>query len=226
VALGENLLGQALRAYGVASQDVDAATWDRFLRESGPRSREQVLTDIGLGVRLPAIVARRLAELRDRHEPVVGTAAETRPNAILIRGTEGVAVQLAKCCRPIPGDPIIGMIRKGQGLVVHTLDCASLVKQRGERNDWVDVDWEPEVRGNFEIGLRVVADNQRGVLAKIDAAMADEESNIVNISMDDDRGVTTSLYFTLQVANRDHLARIMRRVRRIPEVVRINRTKD
>ncbi len=226
VALGENLLGQALRAYGVASQDVDAATWDRFLRESAPRSREQVLTDIGLGVRLPAIVARRLAELRDRHEPVVGTAAETRPNAILIRGTEGVAVQLAKCCRPIPGDPIIGMIRKGQGLVVHTLDCASLVKQRGERNDWVDVDWEPEVRGNFEIGLRVVADNQRGVLAKIAAAMADEESNIVNISMDDDRGVTTSLYFTLQVANRDHLARIMRRVRRIPEVVRINRTKD
>jgi guanosine-3',5'-bis(diphosphate) 3'-pyrophosphohydrolase len=226
VALGENLLGQALRAYGVASQDVDAGTWDRFLRESGPRSREQVLTDIGLGVRLPAIVARRLAELRDRHEPVVGTAAETRPNAILIRGTEGVAVQLAKCCRPIPGDPIIGMIRKGQGLVVHTLDCASLVKQRGERNDWVDVDWEPEVRGNFEIGLRVVADNQRGVLAKIAAAMADEESNIVNISMDDDRGVTTSLYFTLQVANRDHLARIMRRVRRIPEVVRINRTKD
>ena len=226
VALGENLLGQALRAYGVASQDVDAATRDRFLRESAPRSREQVLTDIGLGVRLPAIVARRLAELRDRHEPVVGTAAETRPNAILIRGTEGVAVQLAKCCRPIPGDPIIGMIRKGQGLVVHTLDCASLVKQRGERNDWVDVDWEPEVRGNFEIGLRVVADNQRGVLAKIAAAMADEESNIVNISMDDDRGVTTSLYFTLQVANRDHLARIMRRVRRIPEVVRINRTKD
>jgi guanosine-3',5'-bis(diphosphate) 3'-pyrophosphohydrolase len=109
---------------------------------------------------------------------------------------------------------------------VHTHDCVSLAKQRGERNDWVDVDWEPEVRGNFEIGLRIVVENQRGVLAKIAAAMADEESNIANISMDDDRGATTSLYFTLQVANRDHLARIMRRVRRIPEVVRINRTKD
>jgi (p)ppGpp synthase/HD superfamily hydrolase len=151
---------------------------------------------------------------------------EIRPNAILIRGTEGVAVQLAKCCRPIPGDPVIGLIRKGQGLVVHTHDCASLAKQRGERNDWVDVEWDPEARGNFEIGLRVVAANQRGVLAKIAAAMADEDSNIANISMDDDRGETTSLYFTLQVANRDHLARIMRRVRRIPEVTRINRTKD
>ena len=184
-----------------------------------------MLTDIGLGVRLAAIVARRLAELRDRQEPL-GSMAEARPSTILIRGTEGVAVQLARCCRPIPGDPIIGMIRKGQGLVVHTHDCVSLAKQRGERNDWVDVDWEPEVRGNFEIGLRIVVENQRGVLAKIAAAMADEESNIANISMDDDRGATTSLYFTLQVANRDHLARIMRRVRRIPEVVRINRTKD
>ena len=225
VALGESLLGQALRACGVASREIDAATWDRFLRESGPRSKEQVLTDIGLGVRLAAIVARRLAELRDRQEPL-GSMAEARPSTILIRGTEGVAVQLARCCRPIPGDPIIGMIRKGQGLVVHTHDCVSLAKQRGECNDWVDVDWEPEVRGNFEIGLRIVVENQRGVLAKIAAAMADEESNIANISMDDDRGATTSLYFTLQVANRDHLARIMRRVRRIPEVVRINRTKD
>ena len=186
---------------------------------------DSILQTIGLGVRLAAIVARRLAELRDRQEPL-GSMAEARPSTILIRGTEGVAVQLAKCCRPIPGDPIIGMIRKGQGLVVHTHDCSSLAKLRGERNDWVDVDWEPEVRGNFEIGLHVVAENQRGVLAKIAAAMAEEESNIANVSMDDDRSATTSLYFTLQVADRDHLARIMRRVRRIPEVVRINRTKD
>jgi len=82
------------------------------------------------------------------------------------------------------------------------------------------------VRGAFEIGLRVVAQNERGVLAKIAAAMAEEQSNIANVSMDDDRGVTTSLYFTLQVTNRLHLAKVMRRVRRIPEVVRINRTKD
>jgi guanosine-3',5'-bis(diphosphate) 3'-pyrophosphohydrolase len=119
-----------------------------------------------------------------------------------------------------------GVIRKGQGLVVHSHDCATLVRQRGERNDWVDVDWEPDVRGTFEIGLHVVAQNQRGALAKIAAAIAEEDSNIANVSMDEDRGETTSLYFTLQVANRVHLARIMRRVRRLPEVVRLNRTKD
>jgi guanosine-3',5'-bis(diphosphate) 3'-pyrophosphohydrolase len=226
-ALGERLLGQALRSFGLQGQDIDVATWDRFLRESGPKGKRQILTDIGLGVRLPVIIARRLTELRDRREPAVAGSAQNRQaTAILIRGTEGVAVQLAKCCRPIPGDPIVGVIRKGQGLVVHTNDCSALAKQRGERNNWVDVDWEPDVRGAFEIGLRVVAQNQRGVLAKIAAAMAEEESNIANVSMDDDRGVTTCLYFTLQVANRLHLAKVMRRVRRIPEVVRINRTKD
>jgi guanosine-3',5'-bis(diphosphate) 3'-pyrophosphohydrolase len=226
-ALGERLLGQALRNFGVLSGDTDAATWDRFLREIAPKGKRQVLTEIGLGVRLPAIVARRLAELRDRQEPqVVGEIENRQATAILIRGTEGVAVQLAKCCRPIPGDPVVGIIRKGQGLVVHTHDCALLARQRGERNDWVDVDWEADVRGSFEVGLRVVVANQRGVLAKIAAAMAEENSNIVNVSMDDDRGQTTSIYFTLQVANRVHLASILRRVRRIPEVVRIYRIKD
>jgi guanosine-3',5'-bis(diphosphate) 3'-pyrophosphohydrolase len=226
-ALGERLLGQALRGFGLQLTDVDNLTWDRFLKESGPKGRRQVLTDIGLGMRLPVIVARRLAELRERQEPAAAGVAENRQSTtILIRGTEGVAVQLARCCRPIPGDPIVGVIRKGQGLVVHSHDCTSLIKQRGERNDWVDLDWEPDVRGVFEIGLRVVADNRRGVLAKIAAAMAEEDSNIANVSMDEDRGTTTTLYFTLQVANRIHLARILRRVRRIPEVVRINRTKD
>jgi guanosine-3',5'-bis(diphosphate) 3'-pyrophosphohydrolase len=225
-ALGERLLGQALRSFGLQGGDVDSATWERFLREFAPKGKRQVLTEIGLGIRLPAIVARRLADLRDRQEPAAGEGEGRQATAILIRGTEGVAVQLAKCCRPIPGDPIVGIIRKGQGLVVHTHDCALLARQRGERNDWVDVDWEPDVRGSFEVGLRVVVANQRGVLAKIAAAMAEEDSNIVNVSMDDDRGLTTSLYFTLQVANRVHLAGILRRVRRIPEVVRIYRIKD
>ena len=226
-ALGERLLGQALRSFNLQVGDIDAATWERFQRESAPRGRRQILTDIGLGKRLPAIIARRLAELREKREPgAVAVADNRQTGAILIRGTEGVAVQLAKCCHPIPGDPIVGVIRKGQGLIVHTHDCAVLAKQRGERNDWVDVDWEPDLRGVFEIGLHVIAENRRGVLGKVASAMADEDSNIANVSMDDDRSATTSLYFTVQVANRNHLAHILRAVRRIPEVVRVNRLKD
>jgi guanosine-3',5'-bis(diphosphate) 3'-pyrophosphohydrolase len=110
--------------------------------------------------------------------------------------------------------------------MVHTHDCAVIAKQRGERNEWVDVDWEPDVHDVFEIGLRVVAENRRGVLGKVASAMADEDSNIADVSMDEDRGDTTCLYFTVQVGDRSHLARILRRVRRIPEVVRVNRLKD
>ncbi len=225
-ALGERLLGQALRTLGLQHADIDTATWDRYLKECGPKTRKQILTDLGLGVRMPIMVARRIAELRDRSEPSQLRPIERCATAILIRGTEGVTVQLAKCCRPIPGDPIVGVIHKGQGLVVHANDCSVLTKQRGERNDWVDVDWEPDVQGSFEIGVRVYAQNEPGALAKIASAIAEEGSNIANISMDEDKSKTTTLYFTLQVANRMHLAKIMRRVRRIPEVVRISRTKN
>jgi (p)ppGpp synthase/HD superfamily hydrolase len=136
-----------------------------------------------------------------------------------------MTVQLAKCCRPIPGDPIVGVIRKGQGLVVHTHDCRTLSRARRERGSWVDVDWASDIARNFEVSIRIVTANKPGVLAKIAAAIANDESNIVNVSMDDDHG-TTAIYFTLQVANRIHLARIIKSLRRIPEIVRITRLKE
>ncbi len=223
-ALGEQLLAQALRAMDIDIRGVAVTVWDRFLRAVGVKSKQDVLSDIGLGKRLPAIVARRLAGGLE-----AGTAAAAQakpPGTILIDGSEGMTVQLAKCCRPIPGDPIIGIIRKGQGLIVHTHDCRALSRTRRERGSWVDIAWAPDIARRFEVSIRIVASNQPGVLAKISAAIADDESNIVNVSMDDDQGGTTSLYFTLQVADRVHLARILRSLRRIPDVVRIARLKD
>ena len=147
-------------------------------------------------------------------------------SAILIHGPDGVAVKLGDCCRPIPGDPIVGMIRKGQGLVVHTHDCRAIAKLRSERGNWVDVEWEPGISGVFEASIKVVARNVRGVLARIAAGIAEAGSNIINISMDDDSGEATTLFFTLQVSDRIHLARILRALRRVPEVVRITRYVD
>jgi guanosine-3',5'-bis(diphosphate) 3'-pyrophosphohydrolase len=224
-ALGEQLLGQALRAMDIDIRGVAVSVWDRFLRACGVKTKQDVLSDIGLGKRLPAIVARRLAGGLEAN----GAEAATPPKAsgnILIHGSEGVAVQLATCCRPIPGDPIIGVIRKGQGLIVHTHDCRTLARSRRDRTAWADVAWAPDIRRSFDVNIRIVANNQPGVLAKISSAIADDESNIVNISMDDDHGGTTSIFFTLQVADRIHLARILRSLRRIPEVVRIARLKD
>jgi len=109
-------------------------------------------------------------------------------------------------------------------LVVHTHDCHSIGKGQHERDNWVDVEWAPDAAQLFEVGIRIVAENRRGVLAKIAAEIAAGGSDIQNIGMGDDNGVYTKLNFTIQVANRQHLARIMRGLRRIPEVQRITRT--
>ena len=146
--------------------------------------------------------------------------------AIYIRGSEGLAVQLARCCRPIPGDPIVGVIKKGQGLEVHLHDCISIAKARGERDRWVDVEWELDSGRLYDVSIRVVAENRRGVLAKVTSAIAESGADIQDVRMDEERGVYTSLFFTLQVSNRIHLARVMRGIRHVPEVVRISRAKD
>jgi GTP pyrophosphokinase len=221
MALGERLLNQALRALEADPLSISPESWDKLVRETGAKSREEILADIGLGKRLAAIVTRQLLALADRapaDAPVVGS--------ILIRGSEGMAVQFAKCCRPIPGDPIIGFIKKGQGLVVHTHDCPTAIKGRSDPEKWIDVEWAPDTERTFDVGVKVVAANQRGVLAKVAAAIAEAGSNIDNVTMDEERGVYTTMTFTIQVQNRLHLARVMKSLRRIPDVVRITRMKD
>ena len=223
-ALGERLLGQALRALESDPIAIGPERWDKLVRESGAKSREEILADVGLGKRLAAIVARQLLALAD-HAP-----ADSRPQgaaaSIVIRGSEGMAVQFAKCCRPIPGDPIIGFIKKGQGLVVHTHDCPIVARARTDPDKWIDVEWAPDTERTFDVGVRLVAANQRGVLAKVAAAISEAGSNIDNVSMDEERGVYTAMHFTIQVHNRLHLARVMKALRRIPEVVRITRMKE
>ncbi len=221
-ALGEKLLAKGLEEIGVKPASVDTAAWDRMVREAGAKSRREILEDIGLGKRLAAVVARRLVSCEDA-APLDGRSGG---GAVVIRGSEGMAVQFGKCCRPIPGDPIVGSIKKGQGLIIHTHDCHSIRKsRRSEPDKWIDVEWDPERGRLFEVRIAVHAQNRRGVLAKVAAAISDAGSNIENVSMDDERGIYTSIYFNVQVGDRIHLARVMRAIRHIPEVVRINRVK-
>ncbi len=222
VALGERLLAHALHEMGISPAKILPDAWDRFKKESGVRSKRAVLSDIGLGKRLPAIVARRLAEGLD----VTATGLTTKPprarQAIMIRGTEGIAVQLGKCCRPIPGDPIVGLIRKEQGLVVHTHDCPVLAKLRSERGNWVDVAWDVTPDHLFDVTIRVIVKNAHGLLARLAKEIAESNANIIDVSVEDDRD-STMLYFTVQVTDRVHLARILRALRRVPEVLRLAR---
>ena len=221
VQLGERLLNQALANFKLSLADIKEMQWDKLLRDSGAKSRQDILGDIGLGKRLGAVVARQLLSLGES-QPYENKA----PGSVVIHGSEGMAVQFARCCKPIPGDPIIGMISKGQGMVIHTHDCPVIAKTRTDPERQLDVAWDPETRKLFEVSIKMVVANQRGVLAQVAAEIAEAGSNIQNVAVSpEDGGAYTDMHFTLQVSNRLHLARIMRALRRIPEVVRINRVK-
>jgi GTP pyrophosphokinase len=216
VHLGEQLLEQAVRALG--SEPVNDTQWERFQKEGG-RSRDDTLAEIGLGKKLAFVVARQLLAKDNEAFP------RKTAGPMLIRGAEGVAVRLGKCCRPIPGDPIIGQIKKEQGLIIHTHDCTQVRNYRDDPEKWVDVAWSAELDKLFEVGIKIIVANQRGVLAKVAAAIANEGSDIDNVHMQDEAGAYSSLYFTVSVQNRLHLARLMRALRGLPEVVRLQRMK-
>jgi GTP pyrophosphokinase len=218
--LGEKLLNQALRALNTDLVEIGDEQWDKLLRDTTAKSRPEVFADIGLGKRLAAVVARRLLAASEQ------ALAEVSTGPIVIRGSEGMAVQFGKCCRPIPGDAIIGSIKKGQGIVIHTHDCPTVAKSRGEPDKWLDVEWAPESARMFDVGIHLTVKNQRGVLAKVAGAIAAEGANIDNVKMDEERGAYTEMRLTLQVSDRQHLARIKRSLRHIAEVVSIARERD
>src|SRR5213080_2458086 len=220
-ALGERLLDQAIKALNGSLAEVDDASWERVVRDGGARSKEELLADIGLGKRLPAVVARRLLKHADpQREEALGAS-------VTIRGTEGMAVQLASCCRPIPGDAIIGSIKKGQGLVVHQSGCQAIVRSRkNEPDQWIDVEWDPRTTRLFQAAINAMVENRRGVLAKVASEIAAAGSNIDSITMAEDRAVFTNMHFVVEVANRQHLARVMRALRRLPDVKKITRVRE
>ncbi len=217
--LGERLLHQALMSLKIDPQMISAAQWEKLARESGAKSKKDLLADMGLGKHLPAVIARRLAS---PGESAFGTNGVS--DVITILGTEGMAVQFAKCCRPIPGDPIVGFIKKDQGLVIHTHDCPAISKNRGNSDNWLDVAWGKGITRHFEVSIKTMVANERGVLARVAAAIAGAGSNIDNVAMEGE-GAYTTMNFMLQVRNRYHLAQIIRGLRRIPEVAKISRMK-
>jgi GTP pyrophosphokinase len=239
--LGEKMLAQALRAEGIealpAHEGPQRRLWERILRFSGNRSRSDLLTDIGLGKRVASIVAKRLAALlietgvkpdpllmsRERftaHESVSQTA-------LLLDGSEGASVQFAPCCRPIPGDDIVGYLGRGEGVVVHTADCS--VAQRLQHRDserFIAVQWSDEMTRPFETVLLLTVTEGKGVLARVASALANAEANITHLQMQpQSTESTTELRFTLAVDDRVHLARVIRGLKRTPAVLRVQRAR-
>jgi GTP pyrophosphokinase len=219
--VGELLLVQALRSLKANPDEIGDAHWMRFFKGDAANTREEVLADIGLGKRLAVVVARKLLSMTE-----AVAEGDVRLDSITIRGTEGLAIQFAACCRPIPGDPIIAQIKKGQGLVVHTHDCPAIHPFHFDPEKWVDVQWDHFSDRLFDVNVRLTAQNTRGVLARLAAEVSEADSNIDHIQTEQRSSEAyTTIVFTIQVKNRMHLAHVFRRLRRIPEVVRLQRLK-
>ena len=227
-ALGERLLNQALATLKVEPESIKWERWEALAKEYGSKTQLEILADIGLGKRLSFVVAQALTRTAAKTEepatPPSGAAAN-KPAALTLRGVEGVAIQYAKCCRPVPGDAIVGQFRKGQGLIVHLRDCATLRKQRVDVGELVDVEWAPDVQGVFDSGVRVLVADRRGLLAELATAIGDADANIDTVSMERPDGGDVAMFFGLQVRDRRHLAHMMRALRRVPDVRRVQRAR-
>ena len=223
--LGERMLEQALASLKVPAETVTWERWDALVHEYGAKSRLEVLADIGMGKRLSFVVAQALTRIGTRAGDEAAPQP-AKPDALQLRGVEGVAIQYGKCCRPVPGDAIIGQFRRGQGLLVHNRECQTLRKSRADTDQIVDVEWAPQVEGVFEAGIRLLVADQRGLLARLATAIADAGANIEYVSMErPDGGSVVNMFFSVQVRDRVHLAHVMRALRHIREVKRVQRAR-
>ena len=230
--LGERMLNMALRALHVEPSAVKDAQWRKVMRDYSVKNKEDILADIGLGKRVSLMVAHQLttgiAELHLLEDRIETNKPNTtkKLDSITISGSEGMAVQFAPCCRPIPGDPILGFINKDKGLIIHTHDCPAIRKYKLDPDKWLDVEWDSDNKKLFKVNVRMVVANERGMLAKLAAGISDVGANIDNVSVEEPDGSHyVNVNFTVQVRDRIHLAELMRNLRKIPNVVRINRVK-
>ena len=225
-ALGERLLNQALATLKVEPHAISWDRWEALAKEYGAKSQLDILADIGLGKRLSFVVAQALTKVPGKSEETVTPVSPAKLGSLTLRGVEGVAIQYGKCCRPIPGDSIVGQFRRGQGLLVHTRDCVTLKKQHLEPTELVDVEWATDVQGVFEAGIRILVADRRGLLADLAMAIADADANIDQVSMErPDGGEVLAMFFGVQVRDRRHLAQVLRSLRHIPDVRRAQRAR-
>ncbi len=242
-ALGQKMLAQALRAEGLPLPPQEPnngkpSVWPTLLRWSGNRTPADLLTDVGTGKKIATIVAKRIAQLLREQGQVPDAVTlslgrysndDNAPSQglVVIDGSEGASITLAHCCRPIPGDAIVGYLGRGEGLVVHTADC--LVGKRlfeRDRERWMQVEWSEEPTRLFETAVSIVMRNGKGALAQVAQAISSAEADITHIDMGDEAvGATAEMRILVSVRDRQHLADVLRTLKRSPAVLKVQRVK-
>ncbi|HPF25184.1 MAG TPA: bifunctional (p)ppGpp synthetase/guanosine-3',5'-bis(diphosphate) 3'-pyrophosphohydrolase [Steroidobacteraceae bacterium] len=219
IELGARLVDQALGEFNLSTDKIPADVMAAAIAELGMKDRDDLFEKVGLGERLAPLVARRLL-------PSAGGAelGSTAAAPLAIAGTEGLLVSYARCCFPIPDDPVFAFLSSGRGVVVHREDCANVADYRKHPENWLPVSWQPAADRYFSSAIRIEVANKMGVLAAVAAAVSSNDTNIERVSLEERDSETSSLTFELKVSDRKHLARIMRVIRRMPDVLRVYRT--
>ena len=220
LALGKRLLEKALMSLQHSLDEISDKQLDQFLRDNELTSFDEVLEQIGLGNRVALFTARQL--IQDLPQKDDQGAAEDLPE-IAIRGTEGFPVTFAKCCYPIPGDHIVGITSAEKGLVVHTEDCHNTIRHRSSPERYVALTWDEDIEREFTVELNVELSKHRGIIAVLATRIANEDVSLQKMSVEDDDPRTSTITLMLGVRSRIHLARVMKRIRQIPEVIRVQR---
>ena len=214
ILLGRRLLNKHLNAFSTNLDEIPAERINEIIHEFELKQFDDLLEDIGLGNHSALLIAQKL---------VNESTPDQEPQALMIAGTEGMVVSFARCCHPIPGDPIHGYVSTGRGIIIHQRSCKNTSHLRVQNDKWLDVSWSPDVERDFPVDIMVHVKNQRGVLATIAAVVSEADSNIDNVVVDERDGGYSDLRLTIEVSGRQHLAKVIRRLRQLDMVERISR---
>ncbi|BES69685.1 bifunctional GTP diphosphokinase/guanosine-3',5'-bis pyrophosphate 3'-pyrophosphohydrolase [Marinobacter nanhaiticus D15-8W] len=233
--LGKTLLKKSLAGFDYTLSQIDEAQRQRVCDHNQAASFDDLLSDIGLGNRMAYIVARQLVS-----DPGGDSGGSERPDdrgivnieagghgrgSMTIRGTEGLLVRFASCCKPIPGDPVVGVMESGSGMVIHSDTCRKLPDKDADRSALTPLKWAKDITDEFSVELRVELERQRGVIAEVASAISLADGNIERINVEEQNARLSIVSLVVHVNGRRHLARVMRRVRNVRAVTHIARVR-
>ena len=222
VALGKRLLEQSLASLRIDSGSLDDARLEKVARDTAAKSVNDLLADIGLGLKLAPVIARSIALDMSGQSATARLAPRSAP--IIVQSVDGISLQCAPCCHPVPGDRIAGHMRGGHGLAIHRIDCDTAKRQMSrDAERWMEVEWGENISGMFRTLIEVSVYDERGVLGRVAGEIAAHDANIVQVSMDTDAEHLAVIKFTLQVRDRQQLADVFRGLRRLPQFRSLSR---
>ncbi|HCC80249.1 MAG TPA: guanosine-3',5'-bis(diphosphate) 3'-diphosphatase, partial [Methylophaga sp.] len=207
-------------------EELDESALKRAFKELDVSSEDALLESLGMGNRMTHVVARRLvaaAHGESYEHPVGGEGSK----AVMISGSEGMVINFARCCHPLPGDPVVGHLSTGKGLVVHRAECKNVVdKNFADKNDpdkLFALEWSDTIDEDFPVALRIEIESRRGLVAELAGLVTDADANIERIGIEERDAHLSTVNLTLSVKGRVHLARIIKRIRNLPNVGKITR---